>query len=410
MRLIALLLALGLVTPPPGDATDVHALALLLQIENSIEEDIVSGELGQVHNEDAFLYSALSALGRSGTAEQRKSLDAVIPALGRSVAELHAAADTFDRTLAQERWKATRKAFEQVVAVFDAETIDSARDFASHFTCPMHPDVVGKRGEACPKCGMPLDTRSRIWLGPAPNAKHPSTVTAEVCTDVPLRKGQEAQGTLKLTSIVGEPLVLEDLREVHTKKIHLLIVDPTLTDYHHEHPIPTETPGEYSFRFTPRMPGPYRVFADLQPLLTGFQEYAKAVIAAPTASDGEVEKTYARTRAQGGLEYALTFETETLHARVPASAHVRVSRAGRPFFGLEPLMATFAHLVGFHERGDIVLHMHPIESRALTAEDRAGPELSFRFFADTPGYYRLFLQVQVDGESQFVPFGIDVVG
>jgi hypothetical protein len=53
--------------------------------------------------------------------------------------------------------------------------------------------------------------------------------------------------------------------------------------------------------------------------------------------------------------------------------------------------------------------MHPIEARRLGPDDRGGPELRFRIFAPTPGYYRLFLQVQIDGRSRFVPFGIDVL-
>src|SRR6185295_13358412 len=111
-------------------------------------------------------------------------------------------------------------------------------------------------------------------------------------TEEPLSIGVEAHGVLELTGILG-PLLLEDLREVHTKKIHLLIVDPSLVDYHHEHPVPTGIPGEYAFRFTPRTRGPYRAFADVQPLLTGFQEYAKAAIGAVSADPAPVEKTYA---------------------------------------------------------------------------------------------------------------------
>jgi hypothetical protein len=72
-------------------------------------------------------------------------------------------------------------------------------------------------------------------------------------------------------------------------------------------------------------------------------------------------------------------------------------------------MGAFAHLVGFSEDRRRVLHMHPAEARRLGPDDRGGPELRFRIFADAPGYYRLFLQVQVGGRSRFVPFGIDVV-
>jgi hypothetical protein len=93
---------------------------------------------------------------------------------------------------------------------------------------------------------------------------------------------------------------------------------------------------------------------------------------------------------------------------VAAAARVRVTKDSRPFAGLEPVMAAFAHLVAVHESGDVVLHMHPLEARALGPEDRGGPDLAFRFFAEVPGYYRLFLQTQVNGKAQFVPFGIDV--
>ena len=63
-------------------------------------------------------------------------------------------------------------------------------------------------------------------------------------------------------------MTLGDLIEVHTQKIHLLINDASLTDYHHEHPKPTDMPGEYAFAFTPSNPGPYRIWADVVPAST----------------------------------------------------------------------------------------------------------------------------------------------
>jgi hypothetical protein len=256
---------------------------------------------------------------------------------------------------------------------------------------------------------MPLDAIARVWLGAAPDHSKRATVSARICTEKPLRVGEEAEATLRLRTVVGEPLLLKDLREVHTEKIHLLVVDATLTDYHHEHPVPTDRPGEYAFRFTPRRPGSYRAFADLQPLLTGLQEYAKAEVAAPTIAAPAVEKAYPQTGTHGPFTYELAFDPPRPKAGTPATGTVYVTRDGKPFKGLEPLMAAFAHLVGFHEDGQVVLHMHPAETRALVAEDRGGPRLSFRLFAETPGFYRLFVQVQIGGRSQFIPFGVDVV-
>ena len=60
-------------------------------------------------------------------------------------------------------------------------------------------------------------------------------------------------------------MTLDDLTEAHTEKLHLLIVDESLTDYHHEHPVPAGKPGEYRFDFEPKFGGTYHVWADLLP-------------------------------------------------------------------------------------------------------------------------------------------------
>jgi hypothetical protein len=407
---IALLpvLSAAAVTKTPEIPARVRALAILMQVSGSLEENVAAGELGQVHNEDEFLYAALAALGAEATRDQRTRVEALIPVLARSVADMHAAADAFDRPLAVSRLRPTLDAFAQTIAVFPPDEVAAARLLAGRFTCPMHPDVSGERGGLCPKCGMPLDARRRVWIGRSPDTSRRATVTASICTDEPLRVGEEARGILKLTGLMGEPLLFKDLREVHTKKIHLLIVDPSLSDYHHEHPLPTDVPGEYAFRFTPRVAGSYRAYADVQPLLTGLQEYARSEIVSVAPSRETVERTYATSGEAQGLRYELTIDAKPIKVGAPASARVRVTKDGQPFAALEPVMAAFAHLVAFREGGDVVLHMHPLESRALNPDDRGGPELAFRFFADTPGYYRLFLQTQVDGRAQFVAFGVDV--
>src|ERR1700733_11310452 len=44
---------------------------------------------------------------------------------------------------------------------------------------------------------------------------------------------------IKLTHLnTGRPVTLTDLKEVHTQKIHLLIIDDSLEDYSHVHPRP----------------------------------------------------------------------------------------------------------------------------------------------------------------------------
>ena len=128
---------------PAPDEKQVRAAALLLQIVASVEESVTSGELGQVHNEDEFLYSVLAFLSQSGTPEQRSRLDVLIPALGRSVSDLHQAADTFDRDAARERLPAVKRAFDDVIAVYDAATVDAARSLARREVA-MYLDVIAE--------------------------------------------------------------------------------------------------------------------------------------------------------------------------------------------------------------------------------------------------------------------------
>jgi hypothetical protein len=88
---------------------------------------------------------------------------------------------------------------------------------------------------------------------------------------------------------------------------------------------------------------------------------------------------------------------------------LRIMKAdGTPVTELEPVMGAFSHLVAFHADGKTVLHIHPKTAHRLTDADRGGPELDFQFCAPKPGFFRLFVQVQIAGEQKFAPFGVIV--
>jgi hypothetical protein len=208
----------------------------------------------------------------------------------------------------------------------------------------------------------------------------------------------------------GKPVLLPDLIEAHTKKIHLLIIDSSLTDYHHEHPEPTRTPGEYVFNFTPKKPGTYRVWADLRAHPLDLQEYAVTDI--PGRTDGEplTDRSISFKASANTRNYELLLPDTPIKVGRPASARLRITAAdGTGFTELEPIMATFAHIVGFNEDYKTVLHMHPKGPPVLNPDARGGPELEFQIYALRPGFVRLFAQVQIAGQQEFAPFGIRVV-
>ena len=239
-------------------------------------------------------------------------------------------------------------------------------------------------------------------------AASPSTISASIAPAGGLKAGEPTTFTLSLVAKDGKPVTLADLQVAHTEKVHLLVIDPSLTDYHHEHPKPGPTPGAYTFTMTPGKAGAYQVFADLLPVATNQQEYATAsftVTGTPTA----VDKTANKTATVAGYTFALQFEEEPPAAGHPHKARMTVTGpGGKPFAKLEPVMGAFAHLVGFSEDRAEIAHIHPLGQEPGTAAERGGPTLEFQTNFATGGYQKLFAQVQIDGKTVFAPFGIEV--
>ena len=88
--------------------------------------------------------------------------------------------------------------------------------------------------------------------------------------------GKPQSVTLTLTDVkTGAPLGPDQLKLAHTKKLHLLIIDESLTDYQHIHPVAGAKAGQWTFSFTPKFGRPYKVWADAT-RADGDQEYVFA--------------------------------------------------------------------------------------------------------------------------------------
>ena len=212
-------------------------------------------------------------------------------------------------------------------------------------------------------------------------------------------------------------MLLPDLEVVHTQPIHLLIVDlPAREDYHHEHPVPTDVPGEYAFRFTPTRPTTYRVFADLVPAANGVQEYPSADLPGDASASAlpppVTPPPVSLVATAGGLRFRLAFDDfgdQPPPARQTSRLRVTVGEPdGRPVQRLEPVMNAFAHLVGFYDDGRTVVHLHPLGGDILNPDLRGGPAMDFKFYPPRPGRLRLFCQVEVNGQMVFAPFDVAV--
>lgn len=248
-----------------------------------------------------------------------------------------------------------------------------------------------------------------------------SPITMALRTATPPTMGVEQQCVLVMSTTSGKAVAPEDLLVAHTRKLHLLIVDPTLTDYQHVHPEPGKTKGEWEFAFTPKLPGTYRVFADFTPAATSRGLYASVDaeiagqgIAVP--SEREVAARHAAAARSpdhvvevDGFRYQLTPVTGPIRAGQPAELNFGIVRpAGGPV-PLEPVMGAFAHLVAFDEARSGFAHLHPTQIDLTQPPDATHPMLNFKITIPKAGRYVIWAQISLGGQERFVPFWFEVV-
>lgn len=221
--------------------------------------------------------------------------------------------------------------------------------------------------------------------------------------------GRPVRFTLTMSTASGKPIGPADLLVAHTKKLHLMVVDPTLNDYQHLHPVPGPRPGEWVFEMTPSRPGLYRVFADFTPAATARGLYASVDFTVP----GEVARV---TRSTNSLWQAAGYNFELItppyfKAGVQSELRFRIFSPGaepKPV-PLQPVMDAFAHLVAFDEERTGFAHLHPDQTDLNLKPDAFRPELTFKVTVPQAGRYVVWAQVNLGGTEIFAPFWVDVL-
>jgi hypothetical protein len=396
----------------------------------NLDKLVAEPRLAEVAAQASLCTPALRVLASHTVAsEQRPKLAELTQRASLSLSTLVQACTVGNVEQARRQLRQCHAALEELKPLFDAKT-----SAGGIFFCAMHPEVISESATMpCTKCGMRLYPRriphSFVFVPPGE-----TTMLMTVAPEAKLIAGQRAEIRLKLARRDGLPVMLRDLMAMHTQPIHLLIVDTSLQDYHHEHPAPTafsQVPagfqplrgdvcgpaprgsGEYMFSFTPRMSGSYRVFADVVPVDSGIQEYVRAGLPGTESGGAGVDSAAKHEASVAHMRFKLSLVDQRgapLRARQTRALQIAVSdEAGQPVTQLEPFMNAFAHLVGFYEDGTTVVHLHPEGGDVLRKDVRGGPYLNFRFHPPKAGFVRLFCQVQRGGRDLMVPFGIVVL-
>jgi hypothetical protein len=254
----------------------------------------------------------------------------------------------------------------------------------------MHPEVTGKAGDDCPKCGMELK--------PKEGATAPGGIGMRLSTE-PTSAKPNQEVNLILTPVSKEqPEARISLDIEHEKKIHLIIVNDDLSWFDHIHP-EEESDGSYRVTETFPAPGRYTLFADYKP--TGGDHTVDRLdvnVEGPPTSAKRYDKDRLTSDAGDGFTAVLIPEGGPLVTGQSVHLEGKISRNGKELDvnTLEDYLGAKAHMVVVSLDDKEYLHVHPgVE----------GSNFDLHTTFDKPGIYRGWLQFQSGGKiytSDFV--------
>jgi len=235
-----------------------------------------------------------------------------------------------------------------------------------------------------------------------------SPVTMTLTGDSPAAVGRETHYVMTLKTWNGRAIGPADLLVSHTRKIHLLVADPSLQDYQHIHPEPGEKNGEWTFSLTPRLGGLHRVFADFTPAATARSLYASADVAvAGKISTAVVAPSW--TYSQDGYRFALEASPLPIHTRQVTDLVFTITRPDGARVPLDTVMGAYAHLVAFDAGCTGFAHLHPQQADLSKAPDPFRPRLTFKLTIPDAGRYVIWAEVNLGERLTFVPFWFEVL-
>ena len=231
-----------------------------------------------------------------------------------------------------------------------------------------------------------------------------------------ITQGESSRVQLDLKTAGGMSIAAHELAVTHTEKMHLMVIDPSLEDYHHVHPEVVGLDGQYFFDFTPALAGTYKVFTEIVPLRSRRQAIALSELEVPgEAAAPRFERS--TVSLVDGVRFELLTVPEVLETGRDYRLQLSITDLENTAIALEIVMGAKGHMVAFDSVGTGFAHMHPVGSVAsvrtaglggVGAADSSDSDLAFMFNVPKPGWYRLFAQIQVGGEAVFGRFDLKV--
>jgi hypothetical protein len=256
-------------------------------------------------------------------------------------------------------------------------------------------------------CGATLVPLSAsVALSGSARREAEDAIVASVEQTAPLEKGKPCRARLVLKRAgSGLPVLPHELATVHTEKIHLLLADANLKDYHHIHPVPLPVPGHYAVEFTPASSEPYQMWVDVVDAKSNRHSLLPVALEGGRKSRRLATVELADQVAAGGVAMRFMPQAPLVCGRKTRVAVSLQDEAGQPVTDLEPVMGAYAHLVGFSADSKTLIHCHPTGEQPAHAQARGGPLLHFDIETNAKGPVQFYLQIKREGREVVIPFG-----
>lgn len=246
------------------------------------------------------------------------------------------------------------------------------------------------------------------FLGKHAQAAHPANddsapQAVELVAATPIVKDQPCHIAFRLRDAAsGKSLSPDDIHTVHTKKLHTMLVDRTLNEYHHIHPVYDAATGLFTCDFTPRTQQPFTVWNEFTPVGQEAPTRSRSVLPAARGIALAPRITPVHHASAGGLSAFITANPPLTSGRA-STLRVQLREAdGSPVSGLAPVMGEYAHLAGFSADGRHFIHSHPLTPLSAPVENGV---LAFHIAPEQAGLSKFFLQINHQGREVVIPFG-----
>ncbi len=245
--------------------------------------------------------------------------------------------------------------------------------------------------------GAALSVAGAIYLDNDNDTSVKPSIKVEIKENPTIKRGERCKIEFRISDENGKAITPDDMRETYTKKLHVMLVDSSLSDYHHIHPEYDKNTELFTLSFVPKVQGEYNIWQDFTLQKNDCNIILKNKIS--SARDYKIPPIIQHTNSVANQDSNVDIDVNPpLSAGKDSTLTLKVTNKSGGIVKFEPIMGAYAHLVGFSKDGENFIHCHPIN-------DNSNGDLHFHITPEKEGATKFFLQIKTDGNEAIIPFG-----